>query len=74
MKIDKYHLHYSSILNKFVVINSRTGDAQSFWNDRRNAEQCIQGLTRMRKEFEKNVALNALNASTVKIGKGVKVR
>lgn len=43
----KYEVRYSSFLNKYAVINSESGVAQSFWADRREADTVARTLSRV---------------------------
>lgn len=57
--LDSYFLQYSSALNLFVVINQTTRLAQSSWTNRRDAESCLKDLTRMKRNFIKNLVLRS---------------
>lgn len=52
--MDKYKLHYSSLLNLFLVINTSTNLAHSFWKNRRDAENQIKDFDTQLKKFEYN--------------------
>lgn len=74
MTIDKYKLGYDSESNRFLVINETTGNVQSSWKFKRNAEHCIRGLLRMKMETEKKNAIYGVNSLPIKVGKGVIVK
>lgn len=74
MIIPTYKLGYDSEKNLFLVISETTGNIQSSWKFKRNAEHCIRGLLRMKKETEKRNSIYGVNRLPVKIGKGVVVK
>jgi len=57
-QMDTYRVHYSSIYNKFLVINERTGLMHSAWKDLRDAKNQVSDFTGQKRKFEDKILEN----------------